>query len=89
MSCYIVTFEVAASAARSAVKGRLKEYGKFCPIHEHCWAIVTDKSAAQIRDSLTPLIAKTDRTFVIRSGTEAAWINTYGQKNTDWLKKNL
>ena len=89
MSCYIVTFEVAASTARSAVKKHLEEYGTFCPIHEHCWAIVTDKSAPQIRDGLTPLIAKTDRTFVIRSGTEAAWMNTYSQQNTDWLKKNL
>ena len=59
MSCYIVTFDVADSTARSAVEEHLKkEYGAFCPIHEHCWAIVTDKSASQIRDGLTPLIAK-------------------------------
>jgi hypothetical protein len=89
MSCYVVTFEVAAPAARSAVKDRLKKYGTFCPIHEHCWAIVTNDSAVQVRDSITPLIAPTDRVFVVRSGTEAAWSNAYGQKNTDWLKKNL
>jgi len=89
MSCYIVTFEVATAQAREAVQTKLKTYSGFCPIHSTCWAILTDQKSENIRDLLMPVCGPTDRIFVVRSGTEAAWANLYGQANTDWLKKNL
>ena len=87
--CYIITFEIADPTTRTALTERLKAYGSFCPIHEHCWAILTDQSAAQIRDFLTSLLGPTDRLFVIRSGTEAAWLRSYGESHNEWLKKYL
>jgi len=89
MACYIVTFEVADAARKAALKERLKAYGTFCPINANCWAIVTDRSAAQIRDDLMVTIPTTDKIFVVKSGVEAAWRNAYGQKNSDWLKEHL
>jgi hypothetical protein len=71
------------------VKEKLKEYGTYCPIHDNAWAIKTEKKAIEIRDSITPLINNMDRVFVIRTGTEAAWINAYGTEHTEWLKKHL
>ena len=89
MRCYIVTFDVADVAVRKKVRERLRAYGRGCPVHEHCWAIMSDRKAVQIRDHLAELLSPKDRLFVVRSGTEAAWRNPYGPKNSAWLKKYL
>lgn len=89
MSCYIVTFEVADASNKATLKERLKAYGSYCPINDNCWAIVTNQTAAQVRDNLMAVIPVTDKIFVIKSGVEAAWRNVYGQENTDWLKEKL
>jgi len=87
--CYIVTFQVASQEAREKLRARLKAYGRFCPIDKNAWAILSDKSAVDIRDDLARDLDSGDRLFVVRSGTEAAWRNPYGPKNSEWLKKNL
>lgn len=89
MNCYIVTFEVSDEAVRQRVRERLKAYVGFCPIHKYCWAIMSDEKAVQIRSNLAEVLDPNDRLFVVRSGTEAAWRNSYGSKNDQWLKKNL
>jgi hypothetical protein len=50
---------------------------------------MSDKKAAEIRDDLKVALGNGDRIFVIRSGTEAAWLNAISQKHSDWLQKNL
>ena len=89
MSCYIITFEVASTTAKNALTERIKAYKNYCPINSTCWAIVTDSKAADVRDYLRQALAPQDRIFVLRSGTEGAWLNAYGQEHTDWLKRNL
>ncbi|HVI57735.1 MAG TPA: hypothetical protein VM619_02525 [Luteimonas sp.] len=89
MTCYIVAFEVADPANKTKLQDALKSYGTYCPINANCWAIVTDQSAAQVRDKLMATIPATDKIFVVKSGVEAAWRNAYGQKNSDWLKEKL
>lgn len=88
-NCYVVTWELADAATRRRLVEELKSWGYFCPIHRNAWAVVTGKSASTIRDELRVLIETNDRLFVIRSGTEAAWRNSYGEKNDAWLKKWL
>ena len=89
MTTYIVTFEVNDPARRLKVKEKLKEFNYYCPIHENAWAIITEKKSAEIRDIISSLTIPEDRIFVIRTGTEAAWRNIYGEENSEWLKKNL
>ena len=89
MSCYIVTFQTKSEQSLNKVKVSLKSYGSYCPIDDSCWAIKTDKKASQIRDALMNLLETEERVFVVRSGTEAAWFNSYGQKHDEWLKANL
>lgn len=90
MSCYIVTFQAAALQTRQAVREHLKTYGTYCAIHNTCWAVVTDKTAKEIRDEVGVLLKPTDRLFVVRSGTEGAWRNVVGATTAgDWLKRNL
>jgi hypothetical protein len=89
MTCYIVTFEVKREETRTKVRGLLKTFSGYCPINRTCWAILADGKASDIRDAITDVLESGDRVFVIRSGTEAAWRNAYGEKNNAWLKKNL
>ena len=89
MTCYIVIFETNSETSRDKVIEVLKAYGCYCPIHKYCWAIKTEEKAIQIRDKVQSILSATERVFVIRSGTEATWFNSYGEKHTTWLKKNL
>lgn len=89
MTTYIVTFEVKDLTRKNRVKEKLKEFGFYCPIHTNAWAIQTEKKASEIRDFVKTVMTSEDRIFVIRTGTEAAWSNSYGTKHNDWLKKNL
>ena len=89
MTTYIVTFEIKDSNRKLKFKERLKEFNGFCPIHGNAWAIRTDLKAKDIRDTLTQFITSEDKIFVIRTGTEAAWRNSYGIKHSEWLKKYL
>ena len=89
MTTYIITFEVNDTDRKSALKEKLKKYNGFCPIHDNCWAIITDQTPAQIIDFLEGVLVNQDRLFVIRTGTLAAWRNIYGEKNSAWLKDNL
>jgi len=89
MNCYVVTFETKNKESRAKVEEVLKSYDYYCPIHLYCWAIKTEEKATTIRDKVTAVTGANDRVFVLRSGTEAAWINSYGKKNSEWLKENL
>jgi len=51
------------------------------------WAVVSDKTAKDVRDHILSNLAQGDRLMVVRSGTEAAWSNA--EASIDWLKKNL
>lgn len=86
---YIVTFEINDLTRRNAFIEKMREYAATCPIHGNCWAIQSEETPAQVRDKLWEPLASDDRLFVIRSGTHAAWTNTYGDDNSNWLKEKL
>jgi hypothetical protein len=88
-SAYIVSFELATPTAVTALLEGIKSYGFYCPINSTCWAIKTDHSAVTILNRLSALVGANDRIFVIRSGTEAAWHNSYGAKHDSWLQAQL
>ena len=87
MKTYIVCFEIKNSTVIETVGNKLKQYETWARINANCWAVVTGQSAVAIRDTLKTLIAPNDYIFVIKSGVEAAWSNSYA--NNDWLQKNL
>ena len=89
MTTYIVTFEMPDDSKKSNLKKKLQQYDGYCAIHDNCWAIISDQTPAQIRDHLNQDFSPSDRIFVIRSGTYAAWSNPYGSENSEWLKERL
>ena len=86
---YIVTFSVNSEESRNKVREELKKYSSYCPIHKYCWAVETDEKSTTIRDKIKAVLQPEESVFVIRSGTEAAWYNSYGEKNNNWLKEKL
>lgn len=88
MTCYIVSYDLRAQGRNyEQLYAALKNYPKWAMINESVWAIVTEKSAVDIRDNLTQYIDSNDRLFVIKSGVEAAWRNS--KCKNEWLKENL
>ncbi len=88
MACYVISFEPLDTDAAKTIRDRLKTFNTYCPINSYCWAVVTDKTATQVRDLLSAGLPLT-RIFVIRSGTEAAWRRAYSERHNEWLKKLL
>lgn len=76
MTTYIITFHVKDDDKKIALKRKLAAYKNYCPIHENCWAIISDETPAKIRDDLHQVIDDIDSIFVIRSGTYSAWLNS-------------
>lgn len=89
MTTYIVTFEVNDNFKKDQLKEKLQQYSGYCPIHDNCWAIISDQTPTQILDFLGESLSESDRVFVIRSGIYSAWRNAYGPKNSEWLKERL
>ncbi len=89
MTCYIVTFQTNSEASNDKVQEFLKSYRYYCPIHDHCWAINTEQRAVEIRDKIQNVLDQGERVFVVRSGTEAAWFNSFGEAYDKWLRENL
>jgi hypothetical protein len=89
MTTYIIAFEVPDIDRKNALKEKLKQYKAYCPIHDNCWAVLSDQTPTEILDFLDKVLSVSDRIFVMRSGTYSAWKNSYGEKNTEWLKERL
>jgi hypothetical protein len=52
------------------------------------WLIMTDKTAAEIRDELKKSVRDDDRLLVMRYGEGAAWLGFNDECRT-WLEDNL
>lgn len=88
MPCYIISYDLRKPGRNyDSLYAAIKAYGTWGKINESLWAIVTEQRAIQIRDNLKGHIDANDRLFVIKSGVEAAWLNSIA--DNDWLKKHL
>lgn len=89
MACYILAVELHNEGTFAPVREVIKKLGGSCPINKTTWAITSNLTQVQIRDQITQAVGPKDRVFVVRSGTAAAWRNSYGKEYDDWLKKYL
>ncbi len=87
MNCYMVIYDLHVGADYEGLASAIKAYGTWAKITESSWAVVTQATAAQVRDNLMSYIGGGDRLFVLRSGGEAAWINALCRD--EWLKNRL
>lgn len=85
--CYIINYDLNKTKDYESLFAQIKSYGTWAKILKSCWAIVTTKSAEQVRDHLLSVMDGDDGIFVIKSGREAAWQNV--ECSNDWLKNKL
>jgi len=88
MPCYIVSYEL-KQPRREYVDfvSAIKSYDDWAQLLDCTWAIVSDKSAVEIRDQLWELLDPDDGIFVIESGREAAWQDV--RCDNQWLRDKL
>lgn len=84
-----MSFWTQTESSRLKVCDILRSYGAYCPIHNNCWAISAPTTAIEIRNKVMSVMGGNDSVFVVRSGIEAAWHNSYGDANNNWLKEML
>lgn len=87
MACYIISYDLRKQRDYESLYKAIKSYGTWAHILESTWAVVTSKSAVQVRDHLAAYMDQDDGLFVVRSGTEAAWRRVICRN--EWLKEHL
>jgi len=84
---YIINYDLAEGGDYDSLIEAIKSYGTWAHLTESCWAIVTDKTASDVRDHLVQLLTPGSRLIVIKSGSVGSWRNVIC--SNEWLKKNL
>ena len=87
MKCYIISYDLVDEKNYEKLYKAIKDCGHWAKITESTWAVVTDKSASEIRNRLAEVMDADDRLIVTLSGGEGAWRNS--ACTNEWLKKNL
>ena len=90
MKIYMIIFDITDSNRANDMVSAIKEYGSWARICSNSWCIkVSDKTAADIRDSLSDRISiqSSERLLVVNI-TNSAWASYYLPKDvTGWLKE--
>lgn len=90
MKCYIISYDIKENSQTydySELEKIIKSYGTWAHINKSVWAVVTGKTAKEIRDQLKTKMDLNDSILVVKSGTESAWSNVIC--SNEWLKNNL
>lgn len=89
MSAYIVSYDLHQQGQNyTCLIEKLKGYGTHWHMQQSVWIVVTNQTAVQIRDNLSPCLDSNDKLFVGKLSGEAAW-KGYSSSITQWLKKHL
>lgn len=86
-NCYIIYYDLNKTKDYESLYAAIKSYGTWAKILKSCWAVVTTKTATEVRDHLLSVMDGDDGIFVVKSGKEAAWKNV--ECTSQWLKDNL
>lgn len=84
---YIISYDMAGEGDYDALINHIKEYGYWAHITESTWAVLSCKTAVEVRNDILKYLTDGSRLIVIQSANIAAWSNTIC--SNDWLKKNV
>ena len=74
---------------KNTLKNEIREYKKFAFLMDNACIIWTDDSAATVRDNLKKNLVSGDKIYVGATAAPAAWMTSFSQEVTDYLKENL
>ena len=88
MATHIISYDLRKPGQNyDALYERIKTYDNWAHIAKSTWAVVTAKTAEQVRDNLFAVMDDNDRLVVVKSGGAGAWHNVIC--SNQWLKDNL
>lgn len=86
--CYIISYDLCQpDRDYEALYQVLRSFPNWGKLTESTWAVVTSKTAVEIRDFLRNYIDSNDRLIVILSGRSAAWTRLLA--DNEWVIENL
>jgi hypothetical protein len=87
MTTYMVSYDLIAPGKNyDQLIAHLNSYGTHFHVLKSQWLIVTDKSAAEVRDDCRKFLDGNDKILVTVARAPGAWLNL---GETDWLQKYL
>ena len=84
---YIISYDMLGDGDYDSLIKHIKEYRYWAHITESTWAVLSTKSAVEIRDDIKNFLTEGSRLIVVQSANVAAWDNTIC--SNEWLKKNV
>lgn len=88
MATYLVSYDLIGKKDYERLFEHLRTYGTRSRPLASLWVIVTDKTAAEVRDGINQHIDADDKVLVVKSAGVGAW-RGLPTETTDWLKKHL
>ena len=90
MSCYIIYYsfrEESSSEDYRCLEENIKLFDSYAQILPTSWAVITEKTADEIKNELVNCVDPVDSIFVIESGIESKWKNI--MQTRKYLQENL
>lgn len=84
---YIISYDMVEGGDYDALIDHIKGYGTWAHINKSLWAVVSCKSASEIRDGVKAFLPEGSSLIVVKSANVAAWSNALC--SNEWLKKNI
>ena len=84
---YLISYDMVGDGNYDTLINHIKSYGTWAHITESTWAIVSQKTATEIRDEVKKYLSNGSRLIVIKSANVAAWSNALC--TNEWLKEHI
>ncbi|MEE3999706.1 hypothetical protein V1T75_05075 [Tenacibaculum sp. FZY0031] len=91
MNQLIIVFEFKNPSLekKNTLKNEIREYKKFAFLMDNACIIWTEDTPASVRDNLKKHLISGDKIYVGVTSAPSAWLTSFSQNVTDYLKKNL
>ncbi|MBS4040090.1 MAG: hypothetical protein KGZ81_05775 [Flavobacteriales bacterium] len=86
---YIISYDLSNPGQNyEELLKRIKSSYAWARLGGSAYVVITESTAVQIRDNLTPCLDRNDKLFVGTLNAPAAWIGL-GDEVSQWLRNNL
>lgn len=84
---YVISYDLAEGGNYDDLFSQIKSYGYWAHITESTWAVLSTKTASEIRDDIASHLTEGSRLIVVESANVAAWRNVICRN--EWLKEHI
>lgn len=84
---FVISYDLAEGGNYDELFNHIKSYGYWAHITESTWAVLSTKTASEIRDEIAEHLSEGSRLIVVESANEAAWRNVICRNK--WLKEHI